>query len=607
MKLHNVLIAGAVLSCSLSAAERPIRINAVKLSDVERQAAIYNGPRSRVSMWIWSDKYVYNPGQTATFKWTVKTNNDLYPYTVVAYRQNNQTGAKTYVTISGQTSSAAVDIAGNTLEQGFTPQRLSDANKQTIAEIPIPEEFGMHTAVVELRDYTGTRIIKSAYMKIGVVRGEQTLSGDVTADRTLTNDTLWRLSGVVNVKNNATLTIQPGTFVYGNPGSSPPSLLLVTRDGKINANGTQSRPIVMTSAQPVGQRKRGDWGGLILLGKAPVNVGANTSGGICGPGGCNNQAGTFYIEGLVANDNGLFGGSDANHSCGTLRYVRVEFAGSILSPNNETNSFTFGGCGKGTIAEHLQATYGLDDSFEWFGGTMDAKWLVGGLGADDYVDFQLGYTGRAQFGLFYQNADSRGNRGIEGDNSEYNQAAEPYSNPTFYNMSFIGSGQPGFDESNAPGIYLRRGARGTFNNMVISNFYSGAISIDDAATQAQADAGNLKMNGVLIWKNNIGGTPSDTLTGQIANTYTQRFAQGQVGNPAYGQNFIVTDPMFARPFEWSDPDWSGLFGSPLFRAGWVAPPDDGFFDQSARFVGGIGDEDWTREWTSWLQESDIAP
>ena len=124
----------------------------------------------------------------------------------------------------------------------------------------------MHTIVVQLRD---TRILKSSYMKIGVVKGVTTISSDITADRTLTNDTEWHLKGVIYVKGGATLTVEPGTFVVGEPGTTPPSALVVTANGKIMASGTKSRPIIMTSSQPFGQRARGDWGGLVMLGKAP--------------------------------------------------------------------------------------------------------------------------------------------------------------------------------------------------------------------------------------------------------------------------------------------------------------------------------------------------
>lgn len=604
MRVQQLLMLGALAALSVSAQER-----LAGRAEAARDAAIYNGPHTKVAMWIWSDKYIYQAGQSLTLKWTVKTNGDLYPYTVFAYRVNNQTGAKTYLP---NNTATPTDMKGNS--STFEAAPLTDVTKATLASgITIPGELGMHTFVVELRDYTATHVLKSSYMKIGVVKGTTTITGDITSDKTLTNDTEWDIKGVVHVKNNATLTVEPGTFVVGQPGSNPPSVLIVTRNGKIIANGTQSRPIIMTSSLPFGQRKRGDWGGLLLLGKAPINVGANTSGGICPASGCGNAAGTFYIEGLVADDDGLYGGTDPTHNCGSLKYVRVEYAGTILSPNNELNSFTFGGCGTDTVAEHLQAIYGLDDTFEWFGGTMNAKYLVGGLSQDDYTDFQLGWVGKVQYVVGYQSPDARGNRGIEGDNSEYDAAALPYSNPTIYNATYIGSGNPGYDEGTAPGIYLRRGARATVNNTVVSNFYSQCADIADSATQAQSDAGNVKMDGILCWKNNLGGTgangPADTLAGNIptgtsSGAYTNAYALGQKGNGA-GKNISVENPLFARPFEYSDPDWTGLFSSPIFKVGAVQPPDDGFFDQTANFMGAFGDEDWTKEWTSWLVETDI--
>jgi len=559
------------------------------------------GPRPKASVTIWSDRYTYQPGQPVTLRWTVKTNGDATPYTVFLYRQNNQTGAKVFYPGA---KAEAVDLSGAGLG-GFKAAALEDQAKQVLMgaggrlpAIDAPVEPGMHTLGLEFRDESGTRVLKTAYMKIGVVAKTQVIEGDIVSDLRLTNDTQWELKGAVFVKNGATLSVDPGTFVFGQPGSQPPSVLVVTREGRINAQGTRARPIVFTSSQPFGQRKRGDWGGLIMLGKGRVNVGENAGTG-------SNTAGTFYIEGLNTGPDAAYGGSDENHNCGSLRYVRVEFAGSILSPNNETNSFTWGGCGKATQSSYLQASYGLDDSFEWFGGNNDARYLVGNGGADDYVDFQLGYTGRIQYGIFFQSPDARGNRGIEGDNSEYNQAAEPYSNPVMYNLTFAGSGQPGFDETNSPGVFLRRGARGTFNNLVIANFYSSCLDINDAATQTQASAGNVRMDGVLCWKNNQGGTPADTLAGNIPGTaFNLPFAQSERGNGA-GRNIFVSDPRFIRPADFADPDFGGLMASPLFRAGAVQAPDDGFFDQTVPFLGGIGDVNWLEEWTSFLVESEI--
>jgi hypothetical protein len=577
---------------------------AVDKFTAERMAEIYTGPRVRASMWIWSDKYVYQPGESLTLRWTVKPNNDLYPYTIFVYRQNNQTGAKTYYPAL---TSAPTDMNGNPMSQGFQPTVLQERTRAILLgsggispAVSVPSEPGMHTFVVELRDYTGTRPLKTAYMKIGVVTSVQTLSGDITADRTLTRDTQWNLQGIVFVKNNAVLTVEPGTFIIGQPGSQPPSALVVTRNGTIEAHGTRSRPIIMTSSQNFGQRQRGAWGGLVLLGRAPVNVAANAAN--------SNPAGEFYIEGLQTTPDALYGGTDPTHYCGSLEYVRVEYAGSILSPNNELNSFTWGGCGTRTVAHHLQSIYGLDDAFEWFGGTMHASHLIGGLAADDYLDYQLGYTGKIQYALLYQSPDSPGNRGVEGDNSEFNAAAEPFSSPTMFNVSLIGSGVQGFDENTPPGIYLRRGTRGSFNNFVVTRFIGSGVFLNEAATQAQATAGNLTMNGILLWNNNIAGTN----TGPTVEGNTQNNAAGLAtlaflnGAPAGGaQNLLAADPLLTRPFEYSDPDFAGLFGSPIFRAGWVQPPDDGFFDQSARFIGGIGDDDWTQEWTNFLVETDI--
>lgn len=607
MRVRSFLIPG-LLATVVGAAQNltPVsRASAERFASPQTASVIYNGPRDKVSMWIWSDKYVYQPGQSLTLKWTVKTNGDLYPYTVFVYRQNNQTGTKTYFPGGGEDPT---DINGNTLSQGFQPLQMSDVTKGVLigsggkfAAFTVPSELGMHTFVVQLRDYTGTRVLKTSYFKIGVVSKATTLQGEITSDTTLTNDTEWDLKGVVFVKNNATLTIQPGTFILGQPGTQPPSVLVVTASGKIMAKGTRSRPIVMTSSQPFGQRKRGDWGGLLMLGKAPINVGANTHGQT-------NAAGTFYVEGLNATPDGLYGGADPKHNCGTIEYVRSEYAGSILSPNNETNSFTFAGCGSDTVADHLQAIQGLDDMFEWFGGTMNAKYLVGGLARDDYTDFQLGWTGKLQFGLMYQDPDYPGNRGIEGDNNEYDPEGlpKPLSSPTFYNITYIGSGIPGYDEANSPGLYLRFGVTGSFNNLVVTNFYSPCLQFPDTETQAQVDKGLLTMNGVLCYNNNLGSKGANTLDGQIIDSYTLAYAQGQKANGA-GRNFLVADPLLSRPFEFNDPDFSTMFNSPVFRSGWVQPPDDGFFDQSAQFLGGMGDFDWTEEWTCFLIDSDIAP
>lgn len=559
------------------------------------------------SLFMWTDKVVYSPNEPITVRWTGRTNGDTTPYTVVVYLQNNQTGAKTYFSMGSAPTTTTVDITGKTPDQGFTPVQWGDVDKDIILgsggwlapQLFAPSDLGMHTIVAEIRDTQGNRVVKAAYAKFGVVSNFETVSGDISADTTLVNTKAYMVSGVVTVKNNATLTIEPGTIIMGEPGSQPPSVLLIGVNGLIHAVGTRSRPIIMTSSLPVGERQPGDWGGLILLGKAQVNV----------------EGGVSNIEGLPPSPDTTFGGTENTGTCGELAYVRVEFGGITLSPNNEINNFTFGGCGSGTIAHHLQSRYGLDDHFEWFGGTMDAKYLAGDIGRDDNLDGQLGWSGRVQHGIMLAGIDVQGNRGIEMDNSEFDDRAIPQGKPQIYNVTFVGSGDvftTGFDESDSAGLYLRRGAGGAYNNLLVYNWIVNGVSIRDnsgsTATLESIQRGDLSMNGIMMWDNGKASGRPNTIDGQAAdfgttsNQMARDLLHGVVGN---GKNVVVTDPMMRRPLYRSDPDFLPKAISPIFRANWVQPPDDGFFDQWANWTGGFGDVDWTQEWTTWAQEGDL--
>ncbi len=574
---------------SISYAGEPLRAASPEL--VERAAGL-TSYETGIAAWMWTDKVWYGFTERLTLRWSAKTYGEWYPFTLVAYLQNNQTGTKTYFP---RNTAEATDIFGNAAGQ-FQPVLVRDTERETLlgdggllgGALDVPDQPGMYTLVMEFRDTNGLRVLKTLYAKFAVVSSIEDITGNIESDRRLTNDKLYRINGVVFVRNGATLTIDPGTVIIGQPGSEPPSVLVITRNGKIRAEGTRSRPIIMTSARPFGERQRGDWGGLILLGRAPVNV----------------DGGEFAIEGLPASEDTKYGGNDPTHDCGTLRYVRVEYAGSIFAPNNEANAFTWGGCGTKSVGEYLQATYGLDDAFEWFGGTMNARYLVGGLGADDYLDFQLGYTGKIQYGFFYQDADNPGNRGLESDNSEYNQNATPLTKFAVYNTTFVGSGVQGFDEANAPGLYLRRGSGGTVNNSIVMRFFSTGLHIDGGATEAQIDNGNITMNGILLWNNNIQNNAPATIEGQVRSGASTQFAAGQRGQ---GRQFMVADPKLRRPFEVNDPDFRPMPDSVVFRANWIQPPDDGFFDQSARFIGAAGEHKWWEEWTNFVTDKAIKP
>ncbi len=602
--MRNILLTTAALGLAatgLFAAEKKSGFEFMSASQAERELAGQNQIDSAASLFIWAtngnrraneSEYIFRAGDQLSIRGTLVPNADIQPYTVVAYRQNNQNGRKFY--LPGNTE-AVTDIFGRTPTEGFNITRLPAWNKQVLVgaggalvptAVPVPNELGMHTLVVQLRDYTGTRVVRSAYWKISVVSGVVDLPAVITANRTLTNDQAYRVSGIVQVRGNATLTIDPGTVVMGAPGSQPPSVLLITTAGRLNAQGTRSRPIIMTSQQPHGSRNRGDWGGLIMLGEARVN----------------DVSGALTIEGLPDNEDTRYGGTDDTHNCGALRYVRVEFAGALLRPNEETNSFTWGACGTGSSANYLQAHYGFDDSFEWFGGINDAKYLVGTYGADDYVDVQIGYRGRIQHGVFVANADLS-NRGIESDNYERDFAARPLGESKMWNLSFIGSNARGFDEATSPCLYFRRGSGGSFNNMLCFNWTTGTVGGADFASIApNITAGSFALGGVLSWNNgSAAATPvANTFEGQTASDYRPHMSRA-------GANYQIAAPMMRNPLYYSAPDFKPTIGSPIWSAIWNAPPDDGFFDQWATWVGAFGDVDWTEEWTIFHQEQDIRP
>jgi hypothetical protein len=324
-----------------------------------------------------------------------------------------------------------------------------------------------------------------------------------------------------------------------------------------------------------------------LLGNARVNI----------------PAGFGNVEGIVPNDDTRYGGTDDNHNCGSLRYVRVEFAGVALDPNNEVNAFTWSSCGRQTKSEFLQAHYGFDDSFEWFGGTNDGKYFVSTYGYDDYFDWQLGWTGRLQYGVATVDPNALGNMGIEADNNNNPRNATPVSNPTVANLTFVGGGNQGRDETNVAAVFLRRATEGIINNVISINWANSALRIVDAETLAAADAGRLRMNGHIVWNNGILNNRPNTLEGQV-DASALPYVNGTRGQ---FRQTLVADPMLRRPLEYSDPDFRPMPGSPVYRANWILMPDDGFFDQAAKFIGAFGDFDWTEEWTTFITETDIRP
>ncbi|MCK6601830.1 MAG: T9SS C-terminal target domain-containing protein, partial [Bacteroidetes bacterium] len=249
------------------------------------------------------------------------------------------------------------------------------------------------------------------------------VSGDITGQVTWTSDKSYLLKGFVRVQSGGELTIQPGTIIYGENATQ--GSFIVKPGGKVIAEGTEYAPIVFTSefAKPGSsvEPARGDWGGVILLGKAPINPAGGTSS-IEGPGDS-------------------YGGSDPEDNSGVLKYVRIEYAGIAFTPNNEINGLTFGGVGRGTTIDYVQVSWANDDSFEWFGGTVNAKHLIAYQGLDDDFDTDFGFSGKLQFLLSIRDkeiADVSGSNGFESDNDATGSTSSPRTSPTWYNVTLIG-------------------------------------------------------------------------------------------------------------------------------------------------------------------------
>ena len=317
-----------------------------------------------------------------------------------------------------------------------------------------------------------------------------TLTGIITASRTLYADTVYTLQGFVKVANNAVLTIQPGTRIEGDSETAGSSLWIL-RGSQIDAQGTADAPIVFTSDRPEGSRAPGDWGGLILVGNGTIN-----------------RSGVVNTEGPAGVAENYGGGTDNTSSSGTLRYVRVEFAGYDVSGggNSELNSFSFYAVGSGTTLEYLESLAGLDDSFEWWGGAADARYLVSYEAGDDHFDTSEGYVGRVQYAIGFQSTrlspavgtgviatDPQGFEmdGCAGSGCDLGTRSEPFTNPVFANVTMIGNpGEP--QTSGGRGIVLRRGHLGFLSNFILAKWPVAAVSVrDTSVTLAVRDSANL--------------------------------------------------------------------------------------------------------------------
>jgi hypothetical protein len=324
------------------------------------------------------------------------------------------------------------------------------------------------------------------------------IEGTYLQDRnvTLTNDKVYVLVSFVRVgpipaagqtpqnddgRTEGVLTIEPGTVVFGDIATK--GTLVIQRGGKLIADGTRDEPIVFTSIRPAGQRTPGDWGGVVICGRAR-----------------NNESANVQLEGGYA---AWHGGSADNDDSGIMRYVRIEWAGIPINPNEEVNTLTMGSVGRGTVIEYVQASFGLDDQFEWFGGAVDGRHLIAYRGLDDDFDVDLGHNGNVQFGIGIRDskdADQSGSNGFEVDNNGGGELREPFTSTVFSNITIIGPKKTRETSISAEfqhGAQLRRSSKLKIYNSLITGYPMG-IYIDGNSTTTFAENDELQLRNVVL-------------------------------------------------------------------------------------------------------------
>lgn len=407
---------------------------------------------------------------------------------------------------------------------------------------------------------------------------EAPLTNPITTSFRMTADKRWLLKGGVFIGDDSAetvLTIDPGTTIYGETSSK--AFITIRRGSKIQAVGRADAPIVFTSSKSAGSRARGDWGGVVINGRAPVN-GCDTAP--CEPEG---EGGT-----------GRYGGSNADDSSGTLRYVRVEFAGFPITEENELNGIAFQGVGRGTAIDHIQVHMAADDGMEFFGGTAEFKYVLTTGISDDNLDWTDGWTGRGQFFIAQQYEDT-GDNGIEADNNGDNNDATPRSSPTLSNLTLIGVPTA---TSSDDGMLLREGTGATIHNAIVMGWERTCFNIDHGATFTHAV--------------NAQGNPSGlTIASSIFSCATnfkeddEKDANDQpITDPWSVSAFVLeknsgnsaTDPMLVNPLDTANPDFAPKAGSPALTG--ASAPAGSFFE-AVDFKGGMDPEsDWTEGWTT---------
>lgn len=414
---------------------------------------------------------------------------------------------------------------------------------------------------------------------------------DITTNTTWTAANEYHLDGLVFVNSGATLTIQPGTVIKGikNPTTGEfATALIIRRGAKIMAEGTEANPIIFTSeldnvrdATDLRPTDGGLWGGVVILGKATTS----------------NPVNDKQVEGIPADLDAKYGGSDDNDNSGVLTYVSIRHGGAVLNTSgNEINGLTLGAVGRGTKIEYVEVYSNTDDCFEMFGGTVNMRYISGAFCEDDTFDWDEGYRGRGQYWFSLNRSDIAGRGGEHDGGPSGNFTGQPFSTPMISNATFIGSGlgsNPGNDKNDFA-LKFRDFSGGKYLNTIFTDFPTNGVSIEEVASKG-GDSKKQLEDGNLLLKNNIWWNIGSTNTTLAAISKSTAFIEAHLTANA---NSII-DPMLGGVSRAADGKLDPrpkTANSPILTTKW-SDPGESFFDKQD-FIGAFRGKNWLNGWSA---------
>ncbi|GAB3724235.1 IPT/TIG domain-containing protein [Spirosoma lituiforme] len=489
----------------------------------------------------------------------------------------------------------STDPASNTVTiGGVTATVVSASSTQLVVVVPTGAASGPVSVTAGGQTAQSQATFTVAIPSLKPVKEVQ---GTIFANVTWSKDTVYQLRGMVYIPQNYTLTIGAGTVIKGSgpeldpQGTSMAGTLVIERRGAIRAQGTAAAPIVFTSAKAAGQRAPGDWGGLVLVGKSPIN-----------------KAGT------TANPNGVRGtvetyGEPADNS-GTLQYVRIEYAGAVqpTSPATRLAGLTLIGVGTGTTIDHIQVSYSGSDAFSWFGGTARAKNLFAYRTTDDDWSIDWGFVGNTQFGVSLRDPAVGSSTGSNGFEVESYQAAETaditpvvaingytQTAPTFANISNFAFNTTPTTGLYQAGMYLQRNTAINIYNSLFYGYPEGLhLAGSTVGSTANLTSGTLDLKGIVLANVLTPIVGAGAITTDLATAY---FTTSTRSNQIVQSSDLASLLLRGETFSLSAPNFLPQTGSPLLSGAVKTDKVAHSFFTAVDYRGAFGTDNWTNGWT----------